>query len=203
MYWFFYIERIVHFITLFVQFIDIFLNHLSNGSIFSLQVKKNQKNERLFLMKRSLIILSTLLFAIAIHAQSDSERIVGVWLNHLENAKVEIFQRDGKFFGKLVWIDTPADVDINLATDRNNPDPSLRNRKIKGLEMLMYLKYDDGIWKDGKLYSPEKGKRVNCKLKVSAENQTLYVTASRGWFSKTLEWTRLNKEQDGKHEINF
>jgi len=151
-------------------------------------------------MKRLIIILSTLLFAIAIHAQSDSERIIGVWLNHLENAKVEIFQRDGKFFGKIVWIDTPADVDINLATDRNNPDPSLRNRKIMGLEILTDLKYDDGIWKDGKLYSPEKGKRVNCKLKVSGDNQTLYVTASRGLFSKTLEWTSVNKKLDAKDE---
>ena len=151
-------------------------------------------------MKQLFLILSTLFFGISIYAQSNSDRIFGVWLNHLENVKVEIFERDGKFFGKIVWINIPKDVDINLATDRNNPDPSLKSRKIMGLEMMTDLKYDDGIWKDGKLYSPEKGQTVNCKLKVSDDNQTLYVTASRGLFSKTLEWTRVNKKLDAKNE---
>jgi uncharacterized protein (DUF2147 family) len=109
----------------------------------------------------------------------------------LKNAKIEIFERDGKFFGKIVWIDIPQDVDINLATDKNNPDPSLRGRKIIGLEMISELKYDDGIWEDGKLYSPKKGETVECELEVSENNKILYVTASKGWFSKTLEWTRV------------
>jgi uncharacterized protein (DUF2147 family) len=156
-------------------------------------------------MKRSILILSTLLAVISVQAQSGSDRILGIWLNHLKNAKIGIFERDGRFFGKIVWIDIPKDkdVDINLATDRNNPDPSLKSRKIMGLEMLTDLRYDDGIWKDGKLYSPEKGQTVGCKLKVSDDSQTLYVTASKGLFSRTLEWTRVNKGLDAEHEIKF
>jgi uncharacterized protein (DUF2147 family) len=145
-------------------------------------------------MKKLLFILTALLVSISTYAQSDSDKIKGIWLNHLENAKVEIFERDGKYFGKIVWIDIPEDVDINLATDKNNPDPSLRSRRIMGLEMISDLKYDDGIWEDGKLYSPEKGKTVDCELEVSENNKILYVTASKGWFSKTLEWTRVVKK---------
>jgi uncharacterized protein (DUF2147 family) len=143
-------------------------------------------------MNKIALILTTLLISISIQAQSDSNRILGVWLNHLENAKVEIFERDGKYFGKIVWIDIPEDVDINLATDKNNPDPSLRSRKIIGLEMITDLKYDEGTWENGKLYSAKKGQTVDCELEVSDDNQILYVTASKGWFSKTLEWTRIN-----------
>jgi uncharacterized protein (DUF2147 family) len=145
-------------------------------------------------MKKLLFILTALLVSISTYAQSDSDRIKGIWLNHLENAKVEIFERDGKFYGKIVWVDIPEGVDINMATDRNNPDPSLRSRKIMGLEMISDLKYDDGTWEDGKLYSPEKGKTVDCELEISDDNQTLYLTASKGWFSKTIEWTRVGKE---------
>jgi uncharacterized protein (DUF2147 family) len=145
-------------------------------------------------MKKLLFILTALLVSISTYAQSDSDKIKGIWLNHLENAKVEIFERNGKFYGKIVWVDIPEGVDINMATDRNNPDPSLRSRKIMGLEMISDLKYDDGTWEDGKLYSPEKGRTVDCELEVSDDNKTLYLTASKGWFSKTIEWTRVGKE---------
>jgi uncharacterized protein (DUF2147 family) len=145
-------------------------------------------------MNRLFFIISILFVSLSLHAQSDSERIEGVWLNHLENVKVEIFKRDGKFFGKIVWIDIPKDVDINFPTDKNNPDPKLRSRKIMGLEMITDLKYANGIWEDGKLYSPKKGQTVDCELEISDDNQTLYVTASKGLFSKTLEWTRVNEE---------
>jgi uncharacterized protein (DUF2147 family) len=151
-----------------------------------------KRNKRKYIMKKTILILTLLLSGFAIHSQSESDRIHGVWLNHLENVKVEILQRDGKFFGKIVWIDIPEDVDINFPTDKNNPDPKLRSRKIMGLEMMTDLKYANGIWEDGKLYSPKKGQTVDCKLEISDDNQTMYVTASKGWFSKTLEWTRVN-----------
>jgi uncharacterized protein (DUF2147 family) len=135
-------------------------------------------------MKKIFFTLTMLLLSFSLYAQSDSDRIKGEWLNHLGNAKVEIFERDGKFFGKIIWIDIPKDVDINMATDKNNPDPSLRSRKILGLEMIADLVYNNGEWIDGKLYSPEKGRTVDCKLEISEDNETLYLTASKGWFSK-------------------
>jgi len=151
-------------------------------------------------MKRTLLTLIILILGSSIYAQDNSDRILGVWLNNLKNAKVEIFEKEGQFFGKIVWIDIKKDVDINKATDKNNPDPSLRNRNILGLEILTDLVYENGTWTDGKLYSPEKGKTVDCELEISEDNQTLFLTASKGWFSKTLEWKRVDNKQDGKNE---
>jgi uncharacterized protein (DUF2147 family) len=66
--------------------------------------------------------------------------------------------------------------------------------KIMGLEILSNLEYDDGQWVNGKIYSPRNGKTVNCKIKISENNQELYLTASKGWlFSKTVVWTRVSK----------
>jgi uncharacterized protein (DUF2147 family) len=144
-------------------------------------------------MKRIYSILSLLLVSSLLYPQSESERIEGVWLNHLENAEVEIFQRDGKFYGKNVWIDIPQNIDINFPTDKNNPDPKLRDRKIIGLEIITNVDFSNGVWQNGKLYSPKNGQTVDCSLKISGDNQILYVTVSKGFFSKTLEWTRVNE----------
>ena len=151
-------------------------------------------------MKKTIIVLTLLFAGIAIYAQSKVDKITGVWLNHLGNAKVEIFKREGKFFGKIVWFDIPNGRDINLAKDKNNPDPSLRGRNILELVIMTDLVYENGVWIDGKLYSPEKGQTVDCKLEISDDNQTLYVKASKGFFPKTLKWKRVDKKQDDKNE---
>jgi len=150
-------------------------------------------------MKRTLLILVIIIIGSSIYAQDDSDRILGVWLNNLGNAKVEIFEKDGRFFGKIVWLKLAKETDINKAIDKKNPDTSLRNRKILGLEILTDLVYEKGAWINGKLYSPEKGKTVDCELEISEDNQTLFLTASKGWFSKTLEWKRVDKRLEGEN----
>jgi uncharacterized protein (DUF2147 family) len=151
-------------------------------------------------MKKIIFVFTLLFIGIIIYSQSEVDRITGVWLNNLGNAEVEIFKRDGKFFGKIVWIKVPNDMDINLAKDKNNPDPSLRSRKILELEILTDLAYENGAWIDGKLYSPEKGQTVDCKVEISDDNKTLFVKASKGIFSKTLEWKKVDNKQDVKNE---
>lgn len=151
-------------------------------------------------MKKIILVLTLLFTSITIYTQSKVDRISGVWLNQLGNAEVEIFKRDGRFFGKIVWIEIPNDMDINLAKDKNNPDPLLRSRNILGLEIITDLVYKNGTWIDGKLYSPEKGQTVGCKLEISDDDQTLFVKGAKGFFSKTLKWKRVDKKQDDKNE---
>ncbi len=153
------------------------------------------------IMKINIFVVLTLLVAYStIYSQSETDAITGVWLNHLGNAKIEIFKRNGKFFGKIMWLDIPNGRDINLAKDKNNPDPSLRSRDILGLVMLSDLVYVNGVWIDGKIYSPEKGQTVDCTLEITNDNQTIFVKASKGLLSKTLKWKRVDKKQDDKNE---
>ena len=151
-------------------------------------------------MKKLILVFTLLLAGISIYSQNKVDKITGIWLNHLGNVKVEIFKRDGKFFGKIVWVKVPNDKDINLAKDKNNPEPSLRTRNIMGLEIITDLVYENGSWIDGKIYSPKKGQSVDCKLDISDDDQTLFVKTSKGFFSKTLKWKRVDKKQDDKNE---
>lgn len=133
--------------------------------------------------------------SITINAQSDSDRILGVWLNNTKDAKVEIFEKEGNYFGKIVWVAIPAKKDGSTNTNLKYPDPEQIRSKIMGLEILSNLKYENGEWVDGEIYSPKKKEKADCKIKISDDNKELYVTASKGFlFSKTVVWTRTGEE---------
>lgn len=133
--------------------------------------------------------------SISINAQSDSDRILGVWLNNTKDAKIEIFEKEGNYFGKIVWVAIPAKEDGSTNTNLKYPDPEQIKSKIMGLEILSNLKYENGEWVDGEIYSPKKKEKADCKIKISDDNKELYVTASKGFlFSKTVVWTRAGEE---------
>jgi uncharacterized protein (DUF2147 family) len=144
-------------------------------------------------VKQLFFILSILTASISINAQSDSDRILGVWLNNTKDAKIEIFEKDGKYFGKIVCFTMPAEEDGSINTNLKNPDPEQIKSKIIGLEILSNLEYENGEWVDGEIYSPKKRERADCKIKISDDNKELYLTASKGFlFSKTVVWSRVS-----------
>jgi len=146
-------------------------------------------------VRQLIFILSILTASISINAQIDSDRILGVWLNNTKDAKIKIFEKDEKYFGKIVWFAMPAKEDGSTNTDLKNPDPEQIKSKIIGLEVLSNLEYENGEWVDGEIYSPKKKEKANCKIKISDNNKELYVTASKGFlFSKTVVWTRAGEE---------
>jgi uncharacterized protein (DUF2147 family) len=146
-------------------------------------------------VKQLFFILSILIASISINAQSDSDRILGVWLNNTKDAKIKIFEKEGKYFGKIVWFAMPNIQDFPSKTDNQNRDPEQIKSKIIGLEILSNLEYENGEWVDGEIYSPKKKEKADCKIKISDDNRELFVTASKGFlFSKTVVWTRAVEE---------
>jgi hypothetical protein len=146
-------------------------------------------------MKKIILILAALLISISTYSQSDSDRIKGVWLNNTKDAKIEIFEKEGKYFGKIVWFAMPNMKDIPSKTDNQNRDPEQIKSKVMGLEILSNLKYENGEWVEGEIYSPKKKEKADCKIKISDDNRELYVTASKGFlFSKTVVWTKAGEK---------
>jgi hypothetical protein len=146
-------------------------------------------------MKKIILILAALLISISTYSQSDSDRIKGVWLNNTKDAKIEIFEKEGKYFGKIVWFAMPNMKDIPSKTDNQNRDPEQIKSKVMGLEILSNLKYENGEWVEGEIYSPKKKEKADCKIEISDDNRELYVTASKGFlFSKTVIWTKAGEE---------
>lgn len=142
-------------------------------------------------------ILLTICFIISmmrVNAQSD--RIIGVWLTSNKEAKIEIYQKESHYFGKMIWLTPDVDEKGKPLTDTENPDPAKRNRKLEGLEIISGLAYADGKWK-GTIYDPESGKTYKSQIKLVNEN-TLELTGYVGlpMFGITETWKRSSHDKD-------
>lgn len=140
----------------------------------------------------SLLIVTLVLCSFDTLAQSDS-LILGTWLNTEKTAQIEIMSKGDEYLGKIIWLDNP-DKDGTPVLDKANENEKLRNRPVMGLTILEGLKYDEGIWKGGKIYDPNSGKTYSCEVKLKGQEK-LEVKGYLGfsWIGKTVEWTKVNK----------
>jgi len=149
------------------------------------------KNPKWFI---SLLVIGFLMPAAWSSAQSiKKDDVIGVWLNQDKDAKVEITTREGKYYGKIVWIKDPIDPETNKPkVDKHNPDVSLRNRPTLGLEILRGFSFNGkDEWKDGKIYDPKSGKTYDCYMRFDAKDK-LKIRGFIGvsMLGRTTYWTR-------------
>lgn len=131
------------------------------------------------------------------------DRILGLWYTEPDGddfARVEISRDDGIYRGEIVWLNQPlfeADEQPTMVgqpkTDRNNPDPQLRDRPIVGLTILQGFHYDadEELWVDGTIYDPKNGKTYRCKMWLE-EDGDLGVRGFIGFslLGRSTTWTR-------------
>lgn len=92
--------------------------------------------------------------SVALPAAAMAE-VVGVWWTPKRDGKIEITRdASGALTGRII-AGRPENANRR---DDNNPDESLRRRRILGLTMLQGFKLGtDGRWTGGSLYDPESG----------------------------------------------
>ena len=150
-------------------------------------------------VKWFLILFAGIIFSgFQTNAQSFKEiDILGYWLNEDKDAKVEITVVDGKYFGKIVWLDEPIEPETGLPkVDDENSDPELAKRPVMGLQLLKDFEYEgEDIWMGGTIYDPKNGKTYKCKMTMQ-EYDLLYIRGYIGaaWMGlgRTTEWTRAS-----------
>lgn len=147
-------------------------------------------------MKKAVFLFTAVIFlmtfALASYA-ADSE-IVGVWSQPIlkgkdkgkERAQVEIYEKDGSYYGKIVRL--PPGVPANSLC-RNCKDQH-RDKPLIGMEILWGLKKEAGRYVKGKVYDVDEGKEYRCSL-VLMSPEKLKVTASWLIFSESHYWTRV------------
>lgn len=128
----------------------------------------------------------------------DGDHLLGVWATEKAEAHVEISRDEDGYSGKIIWLKEPffpVDDEGGMSgepkTDRENPDPSLRERAIKGLQIMEGFRYaGDDRWIDGLIYDPENGETYKCILWLT-KNGALKVRGYVGisLFGRTTEWT--------------
>ncbi len=156
------------------------------------------------------LAVGVLLTAIPDTARADDpvlapDAIVGVWETEHEDdgwSHVEIYVKDGKIHGHIVWLKNPLydagevdGLDNQPRVDLENPDKALRDRPILGLELMSDFAHNGkNKWEDGRIYDPKSGKDYRCKVTMKDDN-TLevygYVKVGFVKMGRNTTWTRV------------
>ncbi|MGD1026822.1 DUF2147 domain-containing protein [Candidatus Binatus soli] len=120
---------------------------------------------------------------------------IGVWATVGGGSHVKIEDCGGKLCGAIIWLKEPFNKKGKDKVDSENPDPSLRTRKIAGLALLSGFVQDQGspyAWTGGKIYNPDDGKTYSCNLTLQ-DPGTLRVRGYVGlsFLGKTQIWSRV------------
>lgn len=121
------------------------------------------------MLKKISILLFFVVTSCASYAQKTDD-ILGKWLNASGEGHIEIYKKGDKYFGKLSWIKEPNDENGKPKTDIKNPNPSLRNKPVFGIELLKDFIFEDKRWTDGSIYDPKSGKTYSCNLTLKDYN---------------------------------
>jgi uncharacterized protein (DUF2147 family) len=120
--------------------------------------------------------------------------IVGQWISKNKDLKIEVFERNGLYFGKMVWFSVyDKNKSMNDFKDTSNPNKSLKGRNWKDMIVLQNLKYNaDGYWSDGDVYDPNSGRTYSSLIKVTG-SESIIVRGYVGFeiLGKSIEFTKF------------
>lgn len=102
---------------------------------------------------------------------------------------VEIFEKDGKYFGKIVELFRKPGEEPNPICDDCEADDDRKDKPIKGMEIIRDLQKDGDEYDDGTILDPKDGKVYDCKLWVEEGN--LMVRGYIAFFFRTQTWHRV------------
>src|SRR5690349_14534270 len=95
-------------------------------------------------------------------------QLVGTWESEEKNLQIEMFEKEGEFFGRMVYFKCATDEVMKSLTDIENPDDHLINRKLLGLTLVTDLAYQgDNVWDDGKIYDPNSGRTFEARIQLT------------------------------------
>lgn len=121
-------------------------------------------------------------------AQVKADDIVGVYLTEIKDAKIQVYKKNDRYFGRIIWMESPLDENGKAQLDKQNPVKSLQIRPVYNMDILTNLKFDKGTWSGGEVYDPKSGDTYTCK--VWLEGNTLKVRGYLGWLFATKTWTK-------------
>ena len=137
-----------------------------------------------------LLALSVLILVSAMSLADEVPPVEGTWISGDGDGLIEI-RIVGDGLSGVVAGSLNPDPD-RPDQDEKNPEPSLRDRALIGLDIFSGFHYaGDGRWKGGRIYDPNNGKTYRCKLKL-LDRDTLKVRGFIGisLIGRTETWHR-------------
>lgn len=140
-------------------------------------------------MSRFLTLLLVVFPALA-HAQD----VTGKWKTIDDETGeprsiVEIYEKNGKVFGKVVKLLLPPGDDPDPACIECDPDDDRYQRKVIGMEIMRDMaRAGDGSYDGGDILDPKNGKVYRCKIWL--EGNDLKLRGYWGPFYRTQTWLK-------------
>lgn len=147
--------------------------------------------------KAKSLILSLLLISSWLILKSqdytEADKVRGFWYTEENKSIVEIYRaKNGKYYGKIIWLKNPYESDGSPKVDDQNPDPAKRKEPIIGLLILKGFEYKGNkIYKDGTIYDPDNGKTYNCIMTlIDADHLDIRGYIGISLIGRTTQWIR-------------
>ncbi|MBL0315344.1 MAG: DUF2147 domain-containing protein [Flavobacteriales bacterium] len=137
---------------------------------------------------------TTILILFAIHALSQG--VMGRWQtidDETGKAKsvVEISERNGKLYGKIIQLYREPQEDQNPKCDKCEDDR--KDQYIIGMEILRDMQLKEGYYQSGTICDPKNGKIYKCEFWLDGGNPNkLLVRGYWGFFYRTQTWNRAS-----------
>ncbi|MCC6700810.1 MAG: DUF2147 domain-containing protein [Fluviicola sp.] len=138
-------------------------------------------------------LLLTLLMTTTMVVKAQS--CVGTWITiddetGKKKSKVELYKKDGKLYGKIVYLYPREGREENPKCKKCTDDR--KNQPLMGLQIVRGLEWDGGEWEDGTICDPENGKVYTCAMWLDSDNKDrLNVRGYMGPFFRTQTWIRV------------
>lgn len=126
---------------------------------------------------------------------ANAQSIIGKWKTiddetGKEKSIVEIFEREGKVYGKVIRIFSEPGEDPDPRCTECPTEDERHNKKVIGMEIIQEMKAGKDSYSDGSILDPKIGKIYRCKLWV--EGDQLKVRGYWGPFYRTQTWKRAS-----------
>ena len=134
------------------------------------------------------LIIVTLLVSHSIVSQT----IFGKWKTvddetGEEKSVVEIYEKDGKVYGKIIEIFDPAKRDLPCKFCKGDD----YNKPVLGLNIIKDMEKSGDVYKKGTVTNPEDGKVYDCRIKLDDDNPNkLQLRGYIAFFYRTQYWIR-------------
>jgi uncharacterized protein (DUF2147 family) len=115
-----------------------------------------------------------------------ADSLLGTWWTEGKEGLMKIVRTKSGHFEVLLQEGKDADK-----KDVNNPDPKLRERKLRGIVIMWHLTFEDGEYVDGYCYNPRDGNTYRVKMKVTGpKSLTLRGYLAIPLLGQSQDWTR-------------
>lgn len=141
------------------------------------------------------LVLSIIIFLLPllVFAQnSETDQILGEWLNEEKDEKIEIYKNGNSYFGKVTWAANLLEADGQTSKkDNKNPDEKLKSRNLIDATILNNFAFVNGMWDHGTLYDSKSGKTYSCIIRLKNKKMEIRSYVGITLFGKSTYWERL------------